>query len=159
MPSCLPYPSRLLLLLYQYIHSILVFGTLHLKFYSCLRLRFRMLRLIRAHGVLFRLAAECSAAMYGVSSGTLVFWPWLRLSMIYCCALKPWSQICVMCQSCWFLGSVTLFSCAGASCFVPVGWRHMYEMDMEHFANQNLSVVVVKCWCQGLWFKTELLCV
>ena len=25
----------------------------------------------------------------------------------------------------------------------------MYEMDMEHFANQNLSVVVVKCWLLG----------
>ena len=43
-------------------------------------------------------------------------------------------------------GSVALSACAGASCLMPVGWRHMYEMDMEHFANQNLSVVVVKCW-------------
>ena len=60
------------------------------------------------------------------------------------CALRPWSQICVTCQSCWFLGSVALSCCAGASCLVPVGWRHMYEMDMEHFGNQNLSVVVVK---------------
>ena len=40
-------------------------------------------------------------------------------------------------------------SCAGASSLVPVGWRHMYEMDTEHFANQNLSVVVVKCWLLG----------
>ena len=69
--------------------------------------------------------------------------------MIYCCALRPWSQICVMCQSCWFLGSVALSSCAGASCLVPVGWQHMYGMDMEHFANQNVSVVVVKCWVLG----------
>ena len=48
-----------------------------------------------------------------------------------------------------FLGSVALSACAGASCLVPVGWRHMYEMDMEHFAKQNLSVVVVKCWLLG----------
>ena len=41
-------------------------------------------------------------------------WPCLRLSMIYCCALRPWSQICVTCQSCWFLGSVALSCCAGA---------------------------------------------
>ena len=116
-------------------------GTLHLKFYSCLRLRFRMLRLIRAHGVLLRLAAEYSAAMCRVGPGTLVTWPWLRLSMTYCCALRPWSQICVPCLSCWFLGSVALSCCAEASCLVPVGWRHVYEMDMEHFANQNLSVV------------------
>ena len=108
-----------------------------------------MLRLIRAHGVLLQLAAEYSAAMCGVCPGTLVTWPWLRLSMIYCCALRPLSQICVTCQSCWFLGSVTLSGCAGASCLVPVGWRHMYEMDMEHFTNQNLSVVVVKCWFLG----------
>ena len=47
------------------------------------------------------------------------------------------------------LGSVALSCCAGASCLVPVGWRHMYEMDMEHSANQNLSVVVVKCWLLG----------
>ena len=36
LPSCLPYPSHLFLLLYQYIHSIWV----QLKLYSCLRLRF-----------------------------------------------------------------------------------------------------------------------
>ena len=65
---------------------------------------FRILRLIRAHGVLLRLAAEYSAAMCGVCPGTLVTWTWLRLSMLYCCAMRPWSQICVMCQSCWFLG-------------------------------------------------------
>ena len=108
-----------------------------------------MLRLIPAHGVLLRLAAEYSAAMCGVCPGTLVTGPWLRLSMIYCCALRPWSQICVTCQGCWFLGSVALSSCAGASCLAPVGWRHMYEMDMEHFANQNLSVAIVKCWLLG----------
>ena len=34
-------------------------------------------------------------------------------------------------------------------CLVPVGWRHMYEMDMEYFANQNFSVVVVKSWLLG----------
>ena len=39
--------------------------------------------------------------------------------------------------------------CTSTSCLVPVGWWHMYEMDMEHFANQNLSVVVVKCWMLG----------
>ena len=41
------------------------------------------------------------------------------------------------------------FCCAGASCLVPVGWRHMYEIDMDHFAHQNLRVVVVKCWLSG----------
>ena len=31
----------------------------------------------------------------------------------------------------------------------PEGWRHTYEMDMEHFANPSLSVVVAKCWFLG----------
>ena len=104
---------------------------------------------IRVHGVLLRLAAKYSEAMCGVCPGTLVTCPLLHLSMIYCCALSPWSQICVTCQSCWFLGSVALSCCAGTSCLVSVGWRHMYEMDMEHFANQHLSVVVVKYWLLG----------
>ena len=33
-----------------------------------------------------------------------------------------------------------------AECLVPVGWRHMYVMAMDHFANQSsTSVVVAKC--------------
>ena len=114
-------------------------GTLHLKFYSCLRLRFPDVE--TNQGPRRPVAASCP--------GTLVIWPWIRLSMIYCCALRPWSQICVTCQSCWFLGSVALSCCAGASFLVPVGLGHIYEMDMEHFANQNFGVVVVKCWLSG----------
>ena len=34
-------------------------------------------------------------------------------------------------------------------CLGPEGWRHTYEMDMEHFANPSLSVVVAKCWFLG----------
>ena len=98
-----------------------------------------MLRLIRAHGVLLRLAAEYSATMCGVCAGTLVTWPWLRLSMIYCFSLRPWSQIYVTCQSCWFLGSVALSCRAGASCLVPAGWRPMYEMDKEHFDKKKFE--------------------
>ena len=36
---------------------------------------------------------------------------------------------------------------------------HTYEMVTEHFANQNLSVVVAKCCFYGLWCETEPLCV
>ena len=126
-------------------------GNLHLKFYSCLRLRFPDVE--TNPGPRRPVPASCrlqySAAMCGVCPGTLVTWPSLRLSMIYCCAPRPWSWTCVTCQSCWFLGSVALSSCAGASFLIPVGWRHMYEMDTEHFAKQNLSVVVVKCWLLG----------
>ena len=129
-------------------------GTRHLKFYSCLRLRFPDVE--TNPGPRRPVAASCriySAAMCGVCPGTLVTCPWLRLSMTYCCALRTWSQICVTYQSCWFLGSVALSCCSGARCLVPVGWRHMYEMDMEHFAKQNLSVVVVKCWLSGFVVK------
>ena len=28
----------------------------------------------------------------------------------------------------------------------PEGWRHAYEMDVEHFTNPSLSVAVAKCW-------------
>ena len=104
-----------------------------------------MLRLIRAHGVPLQLAAEYSAAMCGVCPGTLNS-DLAVASSQYDILLR---QICATCQSCWFLGSVALSCCAGASCLVPVGWRYMYEMDMEHFTNQNLSVVVVKCWMLG----------
>ena len=43
-----------------------------------------------------------------------------------------------------------IFSCAGSGFHEPEGWRHTYEMDMEHFASPCLSVVVWKCWI--LWF-------
>ena len=74
---------------------------------------------------------------------------WLRLSMMYCFALRLWSQICVTCRSCWFLVSVTLFCCVGARYLRPMGWLHTFEMITELFANSNLSVVVVKCWFLG----------
>ena len=31
----------------------------------------------------------------------------------------------------------------------PVEWLHMCEMDIENFANKNLSVVVARCWYLG----------
>ena len=34
-------------------------------------------------------------------------------------------------------------------CLGPEGWLHTYEMVTEHFANQNLSVVVAKCCFLG----------
>ena len=36
-----------------------------------------------------------------------------------------------------------------ARCLGSVGWLHTFEMVTEHFANPNLSVVVVKCWFLG----------
>ena len=56
----------------------------------------------------------------------------VALSMICCCALRPWSRTGVICQSCWFLDLVILYCCAGIECRRPVGWLHMCEMDMGH---------------------------
>ena len=89
---------------------------------------FCMWRLTLARGVLFLMSVEYSAVMCGAWPGTLVTLPWLRLSMIYCCALRLWSQICVTCRSYWFPDSVALYCCAGERCLVPEGWLHTYEM-------------------------------
>ena len=42
-----------------------------------------------------------------------------------------------------------LSCCAGAGYLGPKRWQHTYEMDMEHFANPSLKVVVAKCWFLG----------
>ena len=117
---------------------------------------FWMWRLTVARGILFLLSGKYCAVMCGVVPGALVAWPWLRLNIIYCSALRLWSQICVICRSCWFPDSVAL-SCAGASCLWPEGWLHTYEMITEHFANplwvcffafdmwQNLYVFSLYC--------------
>ena len=98
---------------------------------------FWMRRQTVARVVLYLMSAEYSVVMCGAWQGTLVTWPWLRLSMIYCCALRLWSQICVTCRRSWFPVSVTLSCCVGARCLGPVGWLHTFEMVTEHFANPN----------------------
>ena len=45
-----------------------------------------MWRQTLACGVLYLLSAEYSVVMCRAWPGTLVTWPWLRLSMIFCCA-------------------------------------------------------------------------
>ena len=72
-----------------------------------------------------------------------------NLSMTYCCAQRLWSLICVTCRSCWFPDLVALSCCAGEGSLRPEVCRHTYEMDMEHFANPSLRVVVAKCWFLG----------
>ena len=37
-------------------------------------------------------------------------------------------------------------SCARAGCLEPEGWLHVCGMFMGHFTNQNLNMVVAKCW-------------
>ena len=117
---------------------------------------FRMCRLTLAHDDLFPLSADYFEVMCGAWPGTLVTWPWRHLNMTYCCAQRLWSLICVTCRSCWFPDLVALSCCAGEGCLGPEGWWHTYEMNMEHFANPSLSVVVAKCSFLGFveWDRT-----
>ena len=121
-------------------------GNLHGKFYSCLRLQFPDVE--TNPGPWCPVAASCrilGSNVRGLSRNLSDLAVAYSQYDIRLCS-ETWSQICVTCQSCWFLGSVALSCHAGASCLLPVGWRHMYEMDMEYFTNQNLSVVAEKCW-------------
>ena len=43
------------------------------------------------------------------------------------------------------MSDLVALSCAREGCLSPEWWRHMYEMDMEHFTNPSLSMVVTKC--------------
>ena len=83
---------------------------------------FWMWRLTLARRVMFLLSPEYSVVICGAWQGTLVTWPWFRFSMIFCRALRLWSQICVTCRR----------------------WQHTYEIATKHFAKANLSVVVTK---------------
>ena len=64
--------------------------------------------------------------------------------MTYCFAQRLWSLIRATCRSCWFPDLVVLSCYAVEGCLGPEGWRHTYEMDMEHFANPSLSVAVTE---------------
>ena len=99
-----------------------------------------------------------SVVMCGASPGTLVTWLWRRLSMTYCCAERLSSPTCVTCRSWRFPDMVALSCCAGEGCLGPERWRHTYEMDMEHFANPSLSVVVAKYCFLGfvVWDRTYM---
>ena len=117
---------------------------------------FRMSRLTLARGGLFPLSPDYSVVMCMAWQGTLGTWPWRRLSMTYCCAERLWSLIRITCRSCWLPDLVALSCCSGEGCLGPEGGRHKYEMDMEHFANQSLSVVVAKCWFLGFVLRQNL---
>ena len=120
-------------------------GTLHLKFYSCLRLRFPDVE--TNPGPRRPVAASCrilcsnvrglscnlsdlavASSQYDIvlCSDTLVS----DLRHVSELLVPGFGRIVLLCRE---------------SCLVPVGWRHMYEMDMEHFDNQNF-IVIVDCY-------------
>ena len=57
----------------------------------------RDLTLIR--GLLILLSAEYSVVISGACPGSLATWPWLRICVIYSCALRLYFQIYVMGQN------------------------------------------------------------
>ena len=87
--------------------------------------------------------------------GSRVTWPWLCLSMIHCCVQILWSQICVTCQRYCFRFGRPVLLCRGK--MPRARWMAACVRDgYEHFANLNLSVVVVKCCFLGCvaWDRT-----
>ena len=118
-----------------------------------------MWRLTLARGVLFLLSAEYSAVMCWAWPGTIVTWPWLRLSMIYCCALRLWSQICVTCRRYWFLDSVALSCCTAQDASGP------RDGCIRTRWLRSISLTKILVWLLqnagfcGVWCETEPLCV
>ena len=92
---------------------------------------FYMWRRTLASVVLYLLSAEYSTIMCGAWPGTLVKWPWLCLSMIYCCALRLWSQICITCQRCWLTVSVVLSRARGMAEYVQDGYGAFCQSKFE----------------------------
>ena len=130
---------------------------LYLIFYSCLSLRFLEVKTNPSHRRPVPTVCRLLCSNVRAWPGTLVTWPWRRLGMTYCCVLRLWSQICITCRSCWFPDLVALSCCAVAGCRGPEGWRHTYEMDMEHLANPSLSVVDAKCCFLGFVVRGQSL--
>ena len=124
-------------------------GTLHLKFYSCLRLRFPDVE--TNPGPRRPVADSCRILCSNVRglSGNLSDLAVASSQYdILLCSETLVSDLCHVLELLVPGFGRPVLLCR-ASCLVPVGWRHIYEMDMEHFANLNLSVVVVKCWLLG----------
>ena len=65
--------------------------------------------------------------------------------MIYCCALRLWSQICVTCQSCWFPDSVGNQSQdTSGNTFFAAGLSH-YCTTLDCFSDVNNYYRVALC--------------
>ena len=87
---------------------------LYLIFYACLRLRFQ--------DVETNPGTRCSVpAVCRILCSNVRGLAGLRLSMINCCALRLWCQICIRCRSYWLIDSVALSCCVWARCLGPEG--------------------------------------
>ena len=102
-----------------------------------------MWRLTLARSGLFPLSADYSVVMAGNLSDLTV------ASSQYDILLCSVTLVSDSCHVSELVVPRFVSCCAGEGCLGPEGWRHTYEMDMEHFANPSLSVVVAKCWFLG----------
>ena len=121
-------------------------GSLYFIFYACLKLRFTDVETNPGprRPVLGACRILCSNVR-GLSKNLSD----VTVAMICCCALRPWSRTGVIYQSCWFLYLVVLYCCAGMESPGPVGWLHMCEMDMLHFAQPKFECGCCEMLCSG----------
>ena len=97
----------------------LVYGFLNflyiLLFYACLELRF--LDVVTNSGPQRAVPGAYRILCSNVRAfpRTWAMWQQLRLSMICCCALRPWSLTGIIYQSCWILDLVVRSCCERAS--------------------------------------------
>ena len=103
-----------------------------------------MWRQTLASGVLYLLSAEYSSNVRGLDGNlsdlTVASSQYDILSQ-YDFGLRYESRVEVLVPG---FGRPVLF--CRARCLGPLGWLQTFEMFTEHFANQNLIVVVAKCW-------------
>ena len=123
---------------------------LYLIFYGCLRLQF--LDVVTNPGLRHPVPAVCRILCSNVRGLAGNFSDVTVTSSQYDILLCSEILVSDMRHVSEVLGPVlsTLPCCVGARCLGPMGWLHTFEMVMEHFANPNLSVVILKCWLLGL---------
>ena len=125
-------------------------------FYACLELRFPD---VETPGVLFLVPAEYSAVICRAFPGSWATWQWLRLSTIYCCALKPWSQTSIIYRR---RGSCIWSSClvvpdgmpraCGMAAYVRDGYGTFRQPKLECGCREMLVFRV----CGGIFFFFSL---
>ena len=146
MPSQLPYPHHFV----YCIENIKYLWILHLIFYACPSLRFLDVETnVDQRSPVSAVCRLLCSNVRGLAGNLIDLTVGSSRYDILLCSetgLRHASRVGVTGSRIW------------SPCFVvprqvalgPGGWWHTYEMDIYHFANPNLSVVVAKCW--SLWF-------
>ena len=125
-------------------------GTLHLKFYSCLRLRFPDVE--TNLGPRRPVPASCRVLcsnVRGLSRNLSDLTVAASQYDILLCSETLVSDLCPVSELLVPGFGRPVCLCRGKLPRARGMAAYVYEMDMENFANQNFSVVVVKCWLLG----------